>query len=63
MDKQQPVQLKIYDIQGKVVYSEKISDFDGKYTNNIDISKNGEGIYVLQIVQGEKASTNKIVIK
>ncbi len=63
LDKKQAVQIKIFDIQGKEVYNEKVSDFDGKYSHNIDISENGEGIYLLQIIQGDKASTNKIVIK
>lgn len=63
LDKKQAVQIKIFDVQGKEVYSEKVSEFDGKYNNNIDISENGEGIYILQIIQGKKASTNKIVIK
>ncbi len=63
LNKNEPVQIKIFDVQGKVVYSEKVSDFSGKYANNIDISESGEGIYILQIVQGNKASTSKIVIK
>jgi hypothetical protein len=58
-----PVQVKVVDIQGKVVYNEKVKDFDGKYANKIDISENGEGIYILQIIQGNKANTSKIVIK
>ncbi len=63
LNKKEPVQVKIFDVQGKEVYSEIVSEFDGKYINNIDISDNGEGIYILQIVQGDKASTSKIVIK
>jgi Secretion system C-terminal sorting domain len=63
LNKKQPVQIKIFDLQGKEVYSEKVSDFDGNYSNDIDISNNGEGIYVLQIIQGKKASTSKLVIK
>ncbi|MBL4592569.1 MAG: T9SS type A sorting domain-containing protein [Flavobacteriales bacterium] len=63
LNKKEPVLIKIFDVQGKEVYSEIISDFEGKYSNNIDISNNGEGIYILQIVQGEKVSTSKIVIK
>lgn len=63
LGKKQPVKIKIFDVQGKEVYSENVKNFDGKYTNKIDISDNGEGIYILQIVQGEKASTSKIVIK
>jgi hypothetical protein len=57
------VQVKVVDMQGKVVYNEKVKDFDGKYANKIDISENGDGIYILQIIQGNKASTSKIVIK
>ena len=63
LNKKEPVLIKVFDIQGKEVYSEIVADFDGKYSNNIDISNNGEGIYILQIVQDEKASTSKIVIK
>lgn len=63
LNKKDPVQIKVFDVQGKEVYSELVRDFDGKYLNNIDISDNGEGIYILQIVQGDKASTSKIVIK
>ena len=61
--KKEPVLIKIFDVQGKEVYSEIVADFEGKYSNNIDISDNGEGIYILQIVQDDKASTSKIVIK
>ena len=61
--KKEPVLIKIFDVQGKEVYSEIVADFDGKYLNNIDIRDNGEGIYILQIVQDDKASTSKIVIK
>jgi len=57
------VQVKIVDMQGKAVYNETVKDFDGKYSNKIDISENGEGIYILQIMQGNKLSTSKIVIK
>ena len=63
LNKEKPVQIKIVDIHGKTVYSEKVNDFAGKYNNNIDISKNGKGIYILQITQDNKASTSKVVIK
>ena len=63
LEEQQPVHVKIVDLQGKEVYNEMVNNFDGKYANKIDISENGKGIYILQILQGKKASTNKIVIK
>jgi len=63
LDKKQPIQINIVDIHGKAVYNETVNDFNGKYSNKIDISSNGEGIYILQVVQGNKASTSKIMIK
>lgn len=63
LNQTEPVSIKILDMQGKVVYDEQISNFSGKYQNNIDISEKGEGIYILQIIQNNKASTHKIVIK
>jgi len=63
LSEKEPVSIKIFDMQGKEVYNEQINSFSGKYNNNIDISEKGEGIYILQIVQNDKASTNKIVIK
>lgn len=58
-----PVGVKIFDMQGKEVYNERINDFSGEYNNNLDITSSGEGIYILQITQNEKVSTSKIVIK
>tara|TARA_B100000809_G_C15140402_1_gene532947 strand:+ start:1053 stop:2156 length:1104 start_codon:yes stop_codon:yes gene_type:complete len=63
LKEKKPVQVKIVDMQGKEVYNEKVNNFSGEYANKIDISGNGEGIYILQISQENKASTSKIVIK
>ncbi len=63
LDSEKPVGIRIVDVQGKVVYSEMVSDFNGKYLNSIDISDKGEGIYFVQIVQDKKTSSSKIVIK
>jgi len=59
----EPVSIKIFDLQGKEVYSETINKFNGKYSNNIDVSENGKGTYILQILQGSKSKTSKVVIK
>lgn len=62
-NKKEPLSVKIFDIQGKEVYSETINKFSGKYSKNIDISENGKGTYILQILQGNKSKTNKVLIK
>lgn len=63
LNEKEPVSIKIYNMQGKAVYNEQLSNFSGKYSNKIDISNSGEGVYILQIMQNNKANTNKIVIK
>lgn len=62
-NKKKPVSVKIFDLQGKEVYNETISKFSGNYSKNIDISENGKGTYILQILQDDKAKTSKVVIK
>ncbi len=55
--------IKIYDINGKEVYNERIQNFDGKYEKEIDISENGSGTYFLKVSQGEKMMTRKIILE
>jgi hypothetical protein len=63
LDKKKPVTIKIIDMQGKEVYNEKVSNFEGSYFKNIDISENKEGVYILGIKQGNKLKSSKMVIK
>lgn len=56
-------QLRIVDVSGKAVYEEDLGRFEGSYSNSIDITKEGPGIYFLQILQGDKAMAEKIVIR
>ena len=55
-------EVLIYDINGKNVYSEKLSNFEGSYKNEIDISGQSKGTYFLKITQGNKMSTRKIIL-
>jgi hypothetical protein len=56
-------EIKIFDVNGKEVYSEKIENFNGRYENMIDISGNKQGTYFLHIRQDNKVSTRKIVLE
>ncbi len=57
------VTINIYDINGKVVYSETINDFQGTYQKEIDISDQGSGAFFLQIIQGLYDVIKKIIIQ
>lgn len=53
-------EVTVYDMQGKQVYSEKLSNFAGEYNKPIDISSNAKGIYFVKIQQGNHTQVKKI---
>jgi hypothetical protein len=55
--------LKVYNEEGKSVYSDKIKKFEGLYSKQIDISKEDKGIYFIRIIQGNKSVTKKVLKK
>ena len=48
-------------MDGKKVFSENLSDFSGNYNGAIDITSEANGIYFLNVRQGEKAWSKKII--
>jgi hypothetical protein len=57
------VTINIYDINGNVVYSETLKEFQGDYSKEIDISDQESGTFFLQIVQGLYDIIKKIIIQ
>lgn len=55
--------ITVFDIQGKEIYREELSNFSGAYNKALDISKNGKGIYILQIKQGKNTSSTQVVVE
>ena len=58
-----PTEIKITSLDGKTVYAEELQNFEGTYQNEIDLSSQKRGVYLLQIIQGNKAVNKKIVIE
>jgi len=58
-----PTEIKITSLEGKEIYAESLNNFEGTYQNEIDLSSQKRGIYLLQIIQGNKATNKKIVIE
>ncbi|MEZ5196260.1 MAG: T9SS type A sorting domain-containing protein [Bacteroidales bacterium] len=56
-------EVKIYDLNGKEVYREKLKNFEGQYEKEIDLTGEQKGTYFLHIQQGEKISTKKIILE
>lgn len=55
--------IRIFDIQGKEVYSEILNDFSGEYNSEVDISDQADGVYFLNVEQNGKSISRKMVIQ
>lgn len=63
LDSEGNTDIKIYDLKGKMAYHENIGNFKGTYDKQIQVPDLQEGMYILQIVQGEKVLTKKLVVQ
>ena len=63
LEEKKTVTINIYDINGNIVYTETIRDFQGTYNKEIDISDKGTGAFFLQIIQGLYDVIKKIIIQ
>lgn len=54
--------IKVTNLEGKEVYGRFFENFNGLYSEMIDLSGHKEGIYLLEITQSKKRLTKKIII-
>ncbi|MBI9053586.1 MAG: T9SS type A sorting domain-containing protein [Bacteroidales bacterium] len=59
LEKKETIQIHVEDSNGKKVYSKKIKKFNGTYSGEIDLSKEQDGVYYLEIIQGDKTIAKK----
>lgn len=57
------VQLNLTDFMGRIIMSKTINEFSGYYEEMIDMKGMQDGVYFLNIVQGEEVRTEKIVLQ
>ena len=57
-----PMLLQMVDITGKEVYREQISNFDGYYNEDIDLSDATPGNYILYVIQNSRVFTHNLVV-
>lgn len=55
--------LKVSDGSGKLIYRDSRKQFSGSYTNIVDLSKQPQGVYFVEVVCGEERRTKKIIIE
>jgi hypothetical protein len=54
--------IKIFNIQGQMIYSENIPKFKGKYNKELDLSRHSKGIYNIEIVHGNEKVVKRVVL-
>ncbi len=55
--------LRVYNAAGRMIYNYDLGMFSGDFNDKVDISQNGAGSYFLEIQQGDKAMTKKIILQ
>lgn len=57
------VKINVFDIHGKNVYSDKVKNFEGHYSENINIENEKPGAYFVTLKQDQKYLTQKFIKK
>lgn len=57
-----PTTVRIFDVAGKAVYSKNLPQFNGYFSEQVDLSNNKPGNFVLSIQQGEKVRSKQLVL-
>ncbi|MDX1942250.1 MAG: TonB family protein [Saprospiraceae bacterium] len=58
-----PTDVTIFDMSGKGIFSFQLKNFNGEYSDTFDLSEFNKGVLILQIRQGEKVFSEKIVLQ
>ena len=57
-----PTTIRLLDISGKTVYSKNLPRFDGSFSEQVNLSNNKAGNYILSIQQGDRVVSKQIVL-
>ena len=54
--------IRIFSAAGRLLYQSNLGEFSGDFQDRIDISNNPIGTYFLQIMQGKKSLSKKVIV-
>lgn len=58
-----PTTISVIDISGKGIFTTRLTNFNGAYNETIDLSSYNKGLLILQIRQGDRVYSEKIVLQ
>ncbi|HOY20521.1 MAG TPA: T9SS type A sorting domain-containing protein, partial [Haliscomenobacter sp.] len=53
--------IEVYNMAGQRVYQQSLTNFDGTYNGQLDLSKEPKGEYLLRITQGSEQYSQKVL--
>ena len=56
-------EVSVLDIQGNVIYEEKVQNEAGVYSKQLDLSENPKGVYFLRIRQANSEALKKLILE
>lgn len=56
-------QIEVFDLSGKIVYSESISGITGGFNKNLDLSFLEKGIYMVKINDGQHRAVQQMIVE
>ena len=56
-------EIKAVNAAGRTIYEYELGNFSGEFSDDVDISQNGVGTYFLQIRQGDKYVSKKVILQ
>ena len=59
----QTIQLQVLNVLGEKVYEESLIEFNGLYSNTIDLATKPKGVYFLQLITLEGEISKKLVLQ
>jgi hypothetical protein len=63
LPQQGPTMVKVFNESGRIIYNYDLGVYSGEFEDEIDIAQNGEGIYYLEVTQGNNTMVKKLRIK
>ena len=57
-----PTTVRLTDALGKILMTEKLTDFSGEYNDNINLSNYPSGLYNITIIQNGKSYSERIMV-
>ncbi len=57
-----PTTVALYDLSGRVLYQQSLTDFNGNYNQRFDVSAYAKGVILVQIVQDKKVFAKRLVV-